>query len=46
MIILKKLKWDNCFSYGEGNDLDLDEVTLTQLVGTNGVGKILYSLNT
>ena len=39
MIILKKLKWDNCFSYGEGNELDLDKSTLTQLVGTNGVGK-------
>lgn len=39
MIILKKLKWDNCFSYGEGNELDLDRSTLTQLVGTNGVGK-------
>ena len=39
MIILQKLKWDNCFSYGEGNELDLSESTLTQLVGTNGVGK-------
>jgi DNA repair exonuclease SbcCD ATPase subunit len=39
MIILQKLKWDNCFSYGEGNELDLAKDTLTQLVGTNGVGK-------
>ena len=39
MIILKKLKWDNCFSYGEGVELDLRTSTLTQLVGTNGVGK-------
>ena len=39
MIILKKLKWDNCFSYGEGVELDLTSSTLTQLVGTNGVGK-------
>jgi DNA repair exonuclease SbcCD ATPase subunit len=39
MIILQKLKWDNCFSYGEGNELDLSRDTLTQLVGTNGVGK-------
>ena len=39
MIILQKLKWDNCFSYGEGNELDLSKSTLTQLVGTNGVGK-------
>ena len=39
MIILQKLKWDNCFSYGENNELDLSKDTLTQLVGTNGVGK-------
>ena len=39
MIILQKLKWDNCFSYGEGNEIDLSKSTLTQLVGTNGVGK-------
>lgn len=39
MIILQKLKWDNCFSYGAGNEIDLSESTLTQLVGTNGVGK-------
>ena len=39
MIILQKLKWDNCFSYGEGNELDLSSTTLTQVVGTNGMGK-------
>lgn len=39
MIILKKLKWSNCFSYGENVELDLTDSTLTQLVGTNGVGK-------
>lgn len=39
MITLKKLIWDNCFSYGEGNTLELDQHTLTQIVGTNGVGK-------
>lgn len=39
MIILKKLIWDNCFSYGEGNVLELDQHTLTQIIGTNGVGK-------
>ena len=39
MITLKTLQWDNCFSYGEGNILQLDEVNLTQLVGTNGQGK-------
>ena len=39
MIILQKLTWDNCFSYGANNELDLSKDTLTQLVGTNGVGK-------
>ena len=39
MIILQKLTWDNCFSYGKGNEVNLAESTLTQLVGTNGVGK-------
>jgi len=39
MIILQKLKWDNCFSYGADNELNLSDATLTQLVGTNGVGK-------
>ena len=39
MITLKKLKWDNCFSYGSNNELDLSESTVTQLVGTNGTGK-------
>ena len=39
MIILQKLKWDNCFSYGEGNAIDLSSTTLTQIIGTNGMGK-------
>lgn len=39
MIILQKLKWDNCFSYGEENELDLRSSTLTQIIGTNGMGK-------
>ena len=39
MIILQTLKWDNCFSYGSNNVVELDNATLTQLVGTNGVGK-------
>jgi DNA repair exonuclease SbcCD ATPase subunit len=39
MIILQKLAWDNCFSYGKGNEIDFTKSTLTQLVGTNGVGK-------
>jgi len=39
MITLKHLQWNNCFSYGSGNTLMLDENTVTQIVGTNGVGK-------
>lgn len=39
MITLKKLKWNNCFSYGEDNILDLNDSIVTQLVGTNGAGK-------
>jgi len=39
MITLRKLKWNNCFSYGENNELDLDDGTLTQIIGTNGMGK-------
>ena len=39
MITLKKLQWSNCFSYGSDNELDLNESTVTQLVGTNGTGK-------
>lgn len=39
MIILKKLIWDNCFSYGDGNEINLNSTNLTQILGTNGVGK-------
>lgn len=39
MITLKTLKWSNCFSYGEDNYLDLSEQKITQILGTNGVGK-------
>jgi DNA repair exonuclease SbcCD ATPase subunit len=39
MITLKTLKWDNCFSYGKDNNINLNNSTLTQLVGTNGMGK-------
>jgi len=39
MITLQKLQWNNCFSYGQGNEIMLDERTLTQILGTNGMGK-------
>ena len=39
MITLHKLKWSNCFSYGDNNEIDLSAHPITQLVGTNGAGK-------
>lgn len=39
MITLKTLQWDNCFSYGQDNKLDLNSGNLTQLIGINGQGK-------
>ena len=39
MITLQTLKWDNCFSYGSGNELKLNDNTVTQILGTNGMGK-------
>ena len=39
MITLKQLSWDNCFSYGPDNDLNLSDNTVTQIIGTNGMGK-------
>ena len=54
MITLKQLSWDTCFSYGPGNELNLSDNTVTQIIGTNGMGKssipliieeILYNKN-
>ena len=39
MITLKQLSWDNCFSYGPNNNLRLDTDTVTQIIGTNGMGE-------
>lgn len=39
MITLQQLKWSNCFSYGADNELDLSSNTVTQIIGTNGMGK-------
>ena len=39
MITLQRLTCGNCFSYGADNVLDLSDNTVTQLVGTNGMGK-------
>jgi len=39
VIVLKDLTWSNCFSYGANNTLNLSEERITQILGTNGVGK-------
>ena len=39
MITIKKLNWDNWFSYGEGNSLDFTDAKVTQITGKNGSGK-------
>lgn len=39
MIVLKKLRWSNLFSYGENNEIDFSTNPITQLVGLNGHGK-------
>lgn len=44
MIILKKLRWSNIFSYGENNEIDLSSNRLTQLSGKNGNGKSSIAL--
>ena len=44
MIILKKMKWSNWFSYGNGNEIDFEKDTVTQILGVNGSGKSSISL--
>jgi DNA repair exonuclease SbcCD ATPase subunit len=39
MIIFKKLKWSNCFSYGGDNEISLNSDPVTQMIGLNGTGK-------
>lgn len=39
MIYIKSLKWGNWFSYGEDNEIDFLDNTLTQICGSNGAGK-------
>lgn len=39
MITLKNLVWNNVFSYGTDNELELNANPITQLVGFNGHGK-------
>ena len=39
MITIKKLKFSNMFSYGENNEIILNNSNVLQLVGKNGAGK-------
>jgi len=44
MIILKNLKWSNCFSYSVNNTINFTKAPLLQLVGKNGHGKSSIAL--
>lgn len=44
MITIKKLRWNNLFSYGENNEIDFSKNPLTQIVGGNGHGKSSIAL--
>lgn len=39
MIIIKKMKWNNFFSYGKDNEIIFNKDILTQISGENGSGK-------
>lgn len=39
MIILKKLTFSKCFSYGEDIEINLENSPVTQIIGVNGAGK-------
>ena len=38
-VVLKSIEWDNCFSFGENNFIDLSTEPLTQIIAPNGYGK-------
>jgi len=44
VIEYKRLRWSNCFSYGENNTLDFNTSQILQLVGRNGHGKSSIAL--
>lgn len=39
LITLKTLEWEDCFSFGTNNKVDLDKEPVTQIVAPNGYGK-------
>lgn len=38
-VVLKSIEWDNCFSFGAKNSIDLSSEPLTQIIAPNGYGK-------
>lgn len=44
MLIIKSMKFSNCFSYGKNNKINFIENKLTQITGKNGDGKSSISL--
>lgn len=44
MINYRVLRWGNCFSYGDKNEVRFDQAPITQLVGKNGHGKSSIAL--
>ena len=38
-VVLQSIEWDKCFSFGEGNFIDLSSEPLTQIIAPNGYGK-------
>lgn len=44
MITIKRLSWNNAFSYGKDNTINFVAAPLTQLVGKNGHGKSSIAL--
>jgi DNA repair exonuclease SbcCD ATPase subunit len=38
-VVLRSIKWDKCFSFGEDNFIDLSSEPLTQIIAPNGYGK-------
>lgn len=39
MVALHSIEWGKCFSFGEGNFIDLSSEPLTQIIAPNGYGK-------
>lgn len=39
MVALHSIEWSKCFSFGEGNYIDLSSEPLTQIIAPNGYGK-------